>query len=98
MLAVPHDSIASARLTRWLLATGVASLALRLWIAIALPITPDEAFFYWWGVYKDWGYSDHPPMVGWLIGFMRWAVADSTGAFRLPVVLLPVAIPAEPRL
>ena len=72
----PIHAISSspARLTRWLIAVGLASLALRLWIAFALPITGDEAFFYWWGVFKDWGYYDHPPMVGWLIGLMRWGL------------------------
>jgi 4-amino-4-deoxy-L-arabinose transferase-like glycosyltransferase len=82
------------RLTRWLIAAAAASLALRLWISVALPITGDEAFFYWWGVFKDWGYYDHPPMVGWLIGFIRWTLGDSTWAIRLPVVLLPLALGA----
>lgn len=89
----PHSN-ASSCLTRWLLWTAFASLALRLWIAQALPITGDEAFFYWWGVYKDWGYYDHPPMVGWLIALMRWALGESTWAIRLPVVLLPLAMGA----
>jgi 4-amino-4-deoxy-L-arabinose transferase-like glycosyltransferase len=81
-------------LIRWLLVVAVASLALRLWIAQALPITGDEAFFYWWGVYQDWGYYDHPPMVGWLIGLMRWALGDATWAIRLPIVMLPLALGA----
>jgi hypothetical protein len=81
-------------LMRWLLAVGLASLALRLWIAVVFPITGDEAFFYWWGVYKDWGYYDHPPMVGWLIGLMREVFGDSLWAIRLPAVLLPLALGA----
>jgi hypothetical protein len=79
-------------LKRWLLVTALAALALRLWIAYALPITGDEAFFYWWGVYPDWGYYDHPPMVGWLIWLMRQFLGEATWAIRLPVVLLPLAL------
>jgi Dolichyl-phosphate-mannose-protein mannosyltransferase len=77
---------------RWLVVVAAASLATRLWIALALPITGDEAFFYWWGVYKDWGYYDHPPMVGWLIGLVRWLLGDAIWAIRLPVILLPLAV------
>ena len=82
-------------LGRWLLAAGLASLLMRLWIASTFPISGDEAFFYWWGVYPDWGYSDHPPMVGWLIALMRAALGDSTVSIRLPAVLLPMAVGAE---
>ena len=81
-------------LSRWLLGVGLASLLLRFWIAVSFPISGDEAFFYWWGVYPDWGYSDHPPMVGWLIALMRSALGDSIGSIRLPVVLLPLALGA----
>ncbi len=80
------------KMSRWLLVTALGALALRLWIAAALPITGDEAFFYWWGVYPDWGYYDHPPMVGWLIWLMRQLFGDATWAIRLPVVLLPLAL------
>ncbi|MDB5892463.1 MAG: phospholipid carrier-dependent glycosyltransferase [Polaromonas sp.] len=79
---------------RWLLAAGLLSLLLRLWIGITFPITGDEAFFYWWGVYPDWGYSDHPPMVGWLIALMRAVLGDSLWAIRLPVMLLPLGLGA----
>ncbi len=81
-------------LSRWLLGVGLASLLLRLWIAVSFPISGDEAFFYWWGVYPDWGYSDHPPMVGWLIALMRATLGDSIWAIRLPAVLLPLGLGA----
>ena len=80
--------------TRWLVVAGLASLLLRLYIANTFPITGDEAFFYWWGVYPDWGYYDHPPMVGWLIAAMRAVLGDSLWSIRLPVVLLPLGIGA----
>jgi hypothetical protein len=83
-----------AALSRWLLAVGLGSLLLRFWISVTFPITGDEAFFYWWGVYPDWGYSDHPPMVGWLIALMRATLGDSIWSIRLPVVLLPLALGA----
>ena len=82
----------AAPLTRWLLGAAVASLLLRLWIAATFPISGDEAFFYWWGVYPDWGYSDHPPMVGWLIALMRATLGDGIVSIRLPIVLLPLAL------
>jgi hypothetical protein len=83
-----------ATLSRWLLAVGLGSLLLRFWIAVTFPISGDEAFFYWWGVYPDWGYSDHPPMVGWLIALTRATLGDSIWSIRLPVVLLPLALGA----
>ena len=79
-------------LSRWLLAAGLLSLLLRLWISVTFPVTGDEAFFYWWGVYPAWGYSDHPPMVGWLIALMRATLGDSLWSIRLPIVLLPLAL------
>lgn len=81
-------------LLAWLLAAGAGSLALRLWLSLAFPVTGDEAFFYWWGVFPDWGYYDHPPMVGWLIALMRALLGDTLWAIRLPAVLLPLALGA----
>ena len=49
----------------------VITLLLKIVIAAGFPITGDEAFFYQWGVFPAWGYSDHPPMVGWLIALLR---------------------------
>ena len=79
------------KLQRALWLTALLSLAMRLWIGWTFPITGDEAFFYWWGVYPDWGYYDHPPMVGWVIALMR-AVYDTTLGIRLPIIALPLAL------
>src|SRR3954465_15994662 len=90
----PDSAAFPVSLSRWLLAAGLLSLLLRFWISVSFPVTGDEAFFYWWGVYPDWGYSDHPPMVGWLIALMRATLGDSLWSIRMPIVLLPLALGA----
>jgi 4-amino-4-deoxy-L-arabinose transferase-like glycosyltransferase len=84
----------SQPLIRLLLWTGVLSLLVRTWIGATFPITGDEAYFYWWGVYPDWGYYDHPPMAGWAIAAMLKVFGDSTFAMRIPALLLPTALGA----
>ncbi len=81
-------------LMRWLLWTGVLSLLVRTWIGATFPITGDEAYFYWWGIYPDWGYYDHPPMAGWTIAAMLRLFDDSTLAMRIPALLLPTVLGA----
>ena len=96
-LPAPSTTVTTATtpaLPRWLLFVGVAALLFRGWLAHVLPITGDEAYFYWWGVTPDTGYYDHPPMVGWLIAAMRATLGDTLWAIRLPVLLLPIAIGA----
>ena len=81
-------------LKRWLIGAGVLSLLVRAWIGATFPITGDEAYFYWWGVYPDWGYYDHPPMAGWAVAAMLHLFGDSTWAMRIPALLLPTALGA----
>ena len=45
------------------LAALVALTALRLALAAALPLTPDEAYYFTWAKHLQAGYLDHPPMV-----------------------------------
>ena len=69
----------TARQLFWV--TFIGTLLLKGVIAATFPMTGDEAFFYQWGVYPAWGYSDHPPMVGWLLAALR-VMGDSPLALR----------------
>jgi 4-amino-4-deoxy-L-arabinose transferase-like glycosyltransferase len=75
-----------------LLLLSVLSLFFRIWLAVNLPITVDESYFYWWGVKPDWGYYDHPPMIGWLNAVMLQFFGDNALALRLPAIFLPLII------
>lgn len=57
------------------LKTFWATLLLKLLLAAFFPMTGDEAFFLQWGITPDWGYSDHPPMVGWWLAVL-YRVSD----------------------
>ena len=78
--------------TRWLWIVALASLAWRGWMAAIVPLTGDEALFYWWARFLDYGYYDHPPMVAWWIAAMRALLGDAAWAIRMPAVLLPLGV------
>lgn len=61
------------------------TLLLKLALAAWFPFTGDEAFFYQWGVFPAWGYSDHPPMVGWWLVALR-TLGEHPFALRLATV------------
>jgi len=67
------------------------TLVIRLWLAGAIPLTGDEAYFFIWGKYPDYGYYDHPPMVGWLISVLL-LFGDARWLLRLPAILLVAGI------
>jgi hypothetical protein len=76
-----------ARLARWFwLALGLG-LVFKLYLATIAPISGDEAYFLIWGKYPDYGFYDHPPMVGWLLWLML-RFSDAEWVLRIPVVLL----------
>ncbi|TAG27221.1 MAG: hypothetical protein EAZ37_05725 [Burkholderiales bacterium] len=64
-----------------------AVVALKFLLAWGFPFTSDEAFFYQWGLIPAWGYSDHPPMVGWMLGILS-AISDAPWVLRSITVLL----------
>ena len=49
--------------TSWAVAGLVLLTALRLWVAAAVPMVPDEAYYWVWSRALSAGYLDHPPMV-----------------------------------
>lgn len=76
---------------RWFFAAIGLTLAFRFWLAAVFPFTGDESYFYWWGKVPDWGFYDHPPMIGWWLAALL-AVADSEWWLRLPQVLQPALL------
>ena len=60
---------------------------IKLLFASLLPINSDEAYFVVWGSHLDYGYYDHPPMVGWWLWLML-QISDALLWLRLPVVLV----------
>jgi hypothetical protein len=72
-------------------ATLALTLTFKLWLANALPMTGDEAYFIYWGVYPDFGYYDHPPMVGWILALLL-QLSRAEWVLRLPVIVLPALL------
>lgn len=74
------------------LLTLVATTAVKLWLAAAIPFTGDESYFWLWGQYPNWGgFYDHPPMAGWWLWAMD-KISSSTFVLRLPAVMLWIVI------
>lgn len=69
----------------------VVTLAFRCWLAAALPITGDEAYFIWWGMRPDWGFYDHPPMIGWWLAALL-QFSDTPFWLRLPSTMQPAIL------
>ena len=69
-------------------AAGVlaALTVLRAYAAFNVPLTADEAYYWTWSLHPAFGYTDHPPMVAWLIGFGH-LFGSGAGFVRLPFVL-----------
>ncbi|RYZ75269.1 MAG: glycosyltransferase family 39 protein [Proteobacteria bacterium] len=63
------------------------ALAVKTVIAICLPLSNDEAYYWVWGHHPHLSYFDHPPMVGWL--FYLGTFLENIGhAARLPGVIV----------
>jgi hypothetical protein len=55
--------LATARSLFW--TTVMVTSLIKVWLAYFFPMTGDEAFFHLWSTDLNWGYYDHPPMIGW---------------------------------
>ncbi|MGH8672575.1 MAG: glycosyltransferase family 39 protein [Burkholderiales bacterium] len=75
----------------WFKLVFSTTLVTKLILAHVLPITGDEAYFLTWGKFPDFGYYDHPPMIGWILRLMLY-LGDATWLIRLPVVAVTSAI------
>jgi 4-amino-4-deoxy-L-arabinose transferase-like glycosyltransferase len=71
------------------IAALVALTLIRLAVAYALPLSPDEAYYWVWSRALAPGYLDHPPMVALWIKAGTWLAGDGAFGIRL---LGPLAI------
>jgi hypothetical protein len=64
-------------LFRRTLAIGVALPAIRVALAISVPLYHTEAYYLQWSRFLDWGYVDHPPMIAWMIAALDGLIPGS---------------------
>lgn len=64
----------------------LAAAAVKVLLAAVFPFTGDEAYFLVWAKFPDFGYYDHPPMIGWILRALL-AIGDSRLILRLPAIL-----------
>jgi hypothetical protein len=57
---------------RWVISILGLGLLVRLLVAILLPITFDEAYYYIYSQHLNWSYFDHPLLVALTTGFGTW--------------------------
>lgn len=62
--------------------------ALHLVLAAALPLINFETHYALYGRHLDWSYVDHPPLVGWLQGFMQHFSRSDLAQRLAPIAIL----------
>src|SRR6202012_4565424 len=66
--AAQSPSLAEARASgRNILLLAIGLTAIRLAAAGSIHLTEDEAYYRFWAQHLQFGYLDHPPMIGWRI-------------------------------
>ncbi|MCM5570171.1 glycosyltransferase family 39 protein [Burkholderiaceae bacterium FT117] len=76
---------------RFFVAALLVLTALRAALAAVLPFTSDEAYFTFWGLNPDWGFYDHPPMIGWWLAPLS-SLSLEPFVLRLPALAAPPLI------
>ena len=74
------------------LAWAIAVLLLvRGAMAVFLPLSADEAYYWLWSRHLDFGYFDHPPAIAWIIKPGTLLLGDSVIGIRLCGIVLSLA-------
>ncbi len=76
---------------RWLWILLVSTLLLKVVFALSTPVLFDEAYFALWGSRFEFGYYDHPPMVGWWLWLMG-PLASTRLGLRAPAIAVSFAV------
>jgi len=74
------------KLFLWML--GISTF-LRFFLAKIVPITGDEAYFIIWAKHLNYGYYEHPPMIGWVMWLFSF-FGNDIFIFRIfPLIVIP---------
>ncbi len=79
--------------SRLALALVLFLITLRLFMAAALPLSADEAYYWLWSQHLASGYFDHPPAIAWAIRAGTVLAGDTPLGVRLAGVVL--SLPAS---
>jgi hypothetical protein len=63
----------------------------RFLVALLLPLSADEAYYWLWSRHLDFGYFDHPPAIAWLIRAGTGLFGDTVLGVRICGLLLSIA-------
>ncbi|MCI0329361.1 MAG: glycosyltransferase family 39 protein [candidate division Zixibacteria bacterium] len=69
----------------WVLVFGLFTV--RFVLALLLPLSPQEAYYWNYSRHPALSYFDHPPLVAWSIALSTFAFGDSVFGIRLPALL-----------
>jgi len=77
-----------------LIGTAVLITAWHFYLAAAVGLSNDEAYYRLWSLYPALSYFDHPPISAWFITAGRWLVGDTALGIRLlsPLVYLTAGV------
>jgi 4-amino-4-deoxy-L-arabinose transferase-like glycosyltransferase len=78
-------------MTKRFLAAFILLAAARIAIAVLLPITDDEAYYWIWSQHLSWGYPDHPPVIAGLIWLSTSVLGDGPMGIRLGALVMTLA-------
>ncbi|MCM8816117.1 MAG: glycosyltransferase family 39 protein [Candidatus Omnitrophica bacterium] len=68
----------------------IFSSCIRLLFASLVPITGDEAYFIVWAKHLNYGYYEHPPMIGWIMWLLSF-LGDNIFVYRIfPLISVPI--------
>ena len=73
---------------QWLYVLLAATTAFRLFYIQWVELAPDEAYYWTWSRHLQWGYYDHPPMVGFWIKIFTAVAGQGEFGVRVGWVLI----------
>jgi hypothetical protein len=88
MMPKEHNRGSDRPYRRWLYLLLAATTVFRLFYIQWVDLAPDEAYYWTWSRHLQWGYYDHPPMVGFLIKIFTAVAGQGEFGVRVGWVLM----------